>query len=199
MTSSVVTNQNGTITSQTVVVGGKGARSSKTRPKVAPPPRRLPIPTGSDAMQVAAGVAAAVAGALSTAANLLALCWFGMWMGMTSRSANLATLKTLLLVQIIPWFVIMFGAGIGATALMSGMLFRRSVNPLASFAWWPILSAFLMAVVVVAKDVIFVVWSRNKLHASFRDEAARSLGQPRLVTLPRLPAMAAPPVIAAPR
>jgi ABC-type transport system involved in multi-copper enzyme maturation permease subunit len=199
MTSSVVTNQNGTISSQTVVIGGKGARSGKTRPKVAPAPRRLPVPTGSDAMQVAAGVAAAVAGALSTAANLLALCWFGMWMGMTSRSANLATLKTMLFVQIIPWFAIMFGAGIGGTALMSGMLFSRSANPLASFAWWPILSAFLMAVVVVAKDVIFVVWSRNKLHASFRDEAARSLGQPRLVALPRLPAVAAPPVIAAPR
>ena len=33
----------------------------------------------------------------SSAANLLALGWFGMWMGLTSRSTNLATLKTLTL------------------------------------------------------------------------------------------------------
>jgi hypothetical protein len=43
---------------------------------------------------------------LTTFANLTALCWFGMWMGMTSRNSNLATLKTIAFVQIVPWFVI---------------------------------------------------------------------------------------------
>jgi hypothetical protein len=53
---------------------------------------------------------------------------------------------------------------------------------------------------VVAKDIGFIVWSRKKLHSSFREQAARSLGQPRFVALPPLPATAAPPpVIAAPR
>src|SRR6185503_5651553 len=32
--------------------------------------------------------------AVVTGANLIALCWFGMWMGMTSKNANFATLKT---------------------------------------------------------------------------------------------------------
>jgi hypothetical protein len=58
--------------------------------------------------QVAQIVVAAAAG-LTTVANRMALCWFGMWMGMTSRSANLATLKTILFVQVIPSFVIAFG------------------------------------------------------------------------------------------
>jgi hypothetical protein len=155
-------------------------------------------------MQTGAGIAAAVAATLGTAASLLALCWFGMWMGMTSRSANLATLKTLLFVQIIPWFVITFGGGMLTAMVLSGMLFRGmsrgSSNPLASLVYWPLLSAVLGAVAVVAKDLAFIVWSRNKLHSSFREQAARSLGQPRFVASRSLPAAAAtPPGIAAPR
>jgi hypothetical protein len=44
----------------------------------------------------------------STAANFMALAWFGMWMGMTSRSASLATLKTIAFVQVIPGLVFYF-------------------------------------------------------------------------------------------
>jgi hypothetical protein len=193
VTSSVVTNQNGTVTSRAVVVGGTRARPGKAGSSAAPAPRRLTIPTGSNALQVAASMAAAVAAALSTAANLLALCWFGMWMGMTSRSANLATLKTILFVQIIPWFAITFGVGIVAAMAMSGILIRSGPNPLASFVWWPIVSVLLTAIVAVAKDIGFIVWSRNKLHSSFREEAARSLGQPRFVAPPPLPAAVAAP------
>jgi hypothetical protein len=153
---------------------------------------------------MAAGVASAGLGVLSTVANLLALGWFGMWMGMTSKSANLATLKTILFVQIIPGFVITFGIGLVMMTAMSGMLFGRlfgsSSNALTSLVWWPLLSAVLSAAMVVAKDIGFIVWSRKKLHSSFREQAARSLGQPRFVALPPLPATAAPPpVIAAPR
>ena len=101
----MVTNQSGTVTSHTVVVGttmtafrqcGHKCGAGATQPFQPPNP----------AWQTAMAVATALAAALSTAANLLALCWFGMWMGMTSRSANLATLKTILFVEIIPWFVI---------------------------------------------------------------------------------------------
>jgi hypothetical protein len=46
--------------------------------------------------------------AISAGANLLALSWFGMWAGVTSKKASLATLKTILFVQVIPWLVISF-------------------------------------------------------------------------------------------
>jgi hypothetical protein len=49
-----------------------------------------------------------VLGAMSSGANLLALSWFGMWMGVTSKKASLATLKTILFVQVIPWLAISF-------------------------------------------------------------------------------------------
>src|ERR1035437_7131517 len=98
-----------------------------------------------------------------------------MWMGMTSRSANLATLKTILFVEIIPWFVIAFGTGMVTAMVMSGIMFRGmsrgSSNPITWFAWWPILSAILTAAVVVAKDIGFIFGPRNKLPSSFRPKA----------------------------
>jgi len=45
---------------------------------------------------------------LTVGANLVALAWFGMWMGLNSKNTNLATLKTILFVEVIPWFVVVF-------------------------------------------------------------------------------------------
>ena len=204
MSSSMVTNQSGTLSSQTVSVNTTISVPGKAGTNAAPARGRLPILMGRSAMQVGAGVAAAIASALSTAANLLAICWFGMWMGMTSRSANLATLKTLLFVEIIPGLLIVYGGYMVAGLVMSGLLFRGmspgGTNPFVSLAWWPILSSLVAAVAVVAKDIGFIVWSRNKLHSSFRTQAAHILGQPRFVaSSPLTPTVAAPPVIAAPR
>ena len=202
VTSSVVTNQSGGWTSQTASVTTTVPPPGRAGAQATPAPRRFQI--GSDPLQMAAGAASSALGVLSTVANLLALGWFGMWMGMTSKSANLATLKTILFVQIIPGFVITFGIGLVMMTAMSGMLFGRlfgsSSNALTSLVWWPLLSAVLSAAMVVAKDIGFIVWSRKKLLSSFREQAARSLGQPRFVALPPVPAAAAPPpVIAAPR
>jgi hypothetical protein len=121
-----------------------------------------------------------------------------MWMGLTSRTANMATLKTILFVQIIPWLVMGFLTITLMGALMGAMAYRAgSASSLSWFAWWPLMGAVLGATFAVAKDIGFIVWSRKKLRSSFRDEASRSLGQPRFVLPPPLPTTAeAPPVIA---
>src|ERR1035437_944915 len=200
VTSVTVTNKSGSITSKTVVVSSTVAVSGKagTNAVAAPVSFQMPGP----AWQTTIAVVSAVTSALTTAANLLALCWFGMWMGMTSRTANLATLKTLLFVQVIPWFAMVFVVMIVMGMVMSGLLFRtmsRSGSaPFTSLVWWPLLSAALTAALAVAKDIGFIVWLRRKLYSSLREEAARSLGQPRYVVPRLLPAAAAPPVIAAP-
>src|SRR5205823_1599024 len=80
---------------------------------------------------------------LATAGNLIALCWFGMWMGMTSRTANLATLKTLLFVQIVPWLVIAFGSSMLIMAVMMPYFMRSNASPatgLSWMAWYSLLS-----------------------------------------------------------
>jgi ABC-type transport system involved in multi-copper enzyme maturation permease subunit len=200
VTSSVVTNRSGKVTSRTVIAGstvtvsGNAATNTVTAP--------VGFQPVSPAAQTVMAVTTAVVTAVSMAANLVALCWFGMWMGLTSRSANLATLKTILFVQVIPWFVMAFGAGIIMALLMAGVMARAGLGgrsaPFASFLWWPLLSAVLTAALAMAKDIGFIVWSRRKLRSSVREEAAHSLGQPRFAAPQPVPeAVSPPPLIAA--
>jgi len=158
------------------------------------------FPGAPDAESVLTTLFAAVAAALSTAGNLLALCWFGMWMGMTSRTANLATLKTLLFVQIIPWLIIAFGSNMLIITVMMPYLMKGNAGPASGFswmAWYPLLSLGLSAFLSLGKDLGFIIWSRKKLYSSFREQAAHTPGQPRFASAPVLQPIAAPPVVAA--
>ncbi len=199
MTSVTVTNKSGSVTSTTVVVGSSGRGSGNAGTNTVPAPAGFQAP--SPAWETTVVVVSALASALTTVANLLALCWFGMWMGMTSRTANLATLKTLLFVQIIPGFAMLFGVNLMLGLFMAGVMFRSgSATPSVWFTWWPLLSVVVGAGLAVAKDILFIVWSRRKLYSSFREEATRGLGQPRFVAPRLMPGAAAgPPVIASPR
>jgi hypothetical protein len=188
--SSVTVNQQATLTKGPTTV----TLNSGTKPGSAP--------TGATASSLAwqAGIAAtaAIAAALSMIGNLLALGWFGMWMGLTSRSANLATLKTILFVQVIPWFVIAFGTSMVMGIFLSALLFRSS--PAQSFTWlvwYQLLGEVLAAGLALIKDVAFIVWSRKKLLSSFRLAAAQTPGQPRLAPPPPPQPIASPPVVAA--
>jgi hypothetical protein len=150
--------------------------------------------------QWATAILAATAAALSTAGNLIALCWFGMWMGMTSRTANLATLKTLLFVQIIPALIIYFASSMLIVAVMSPYLMKLSTNSapnLSYLRWWPLLSVGITSLLAIAKDIGFFFWSRKRLYFSFREQSAKSIGQPRSAAPPLMPVAAAPPPIVA--
>ena len=140
----------------------------------------------------------AAASALSTVGSLLALGWFGMWMGLTSRTAHLATLKTILFVQVIPWFVIAFGSTMVMGLFMAQSFFRSSsTQPTWWLVWWPLLSVLVSTTLALSKDIAFIVWSRKRLYSSFRERASRGVGQTVFATPPPLPlAIPAPPVIA---
>jgi len=173
LTTSTVTNRSGTVTTRATVVSSTITIPAKGGTNALPAAPAFPM--GGPAWQAATAVAAAVATALSTAGNLLALCWFGMWMGMTSRSANLATLKTILFVQVIPWFALSFVTGVLAAVLMSALAFRGGPAAMAGWmVWWPLVGVVATATLTVAKDIGFIVWSRNKLRCSCRVSAALS-------------------------
>jgi hypothetical protein len=134
-------------------------------------------------------------GLTTSIANLVALCWFGMWMGMTSKNANLAALKTILFVQIVPFMVIAFGSSMAIGLLIMPFLARKGATSSTAFmVWYPFVSSLLMAVLFLAKDVVFFVLSRKVLYTSFRDHAVRSLSPPAVAILPPIPT---PPVIPA--
>jgi hypothetical protein len=153
-------------------------------------------PTSSAALLIS--IVTAGASAVTLAANLIALCWFGMWMGVTSRNANFATLKTLLFVQIIPVMVIYFSAQI-LGALLSISMLSQANSRTSSFGFmlWPLITTLTVSLLSVGKDVFFIVWSRNRLYGSFREQAARSFDQPRgIIVQPAPPPISAPPVTA---
>jgi hypothetical protein len=172
MAASAATNQGTTFSNQTtVMVSTTVSLGGGTN---AVPQRSFSV---SLAAQRASGVAAAATG-LTTVANLLAICWFGMWMGLVSRTANLATLKTILFVQVLPWFVIAFGVNIILGIVMTRWIATSSSpQPATWFLWWPLLSTLLSAGAAVAKDIGFIVWSRNKLRTSLRQQAAAIVGK----------------------
>ena len=132
-------------------------------------------------------------------ANLITLAWFGMWMGLTSRNTNLATLKTLLFVQIIPWFAITFVSTLGLSLLMmtismSGGQVTNSIGTTLG-TWFPVLYSVVPLVLTLLKDVAFTMWARKKLHNSFRKRATQAIMPVRL-TAPPAPRM--PPTISVP-
>jgi len=111
-------------------------------------------------------------------ANLVALAWFGLWMGLTSKNALTATLKTIALVQIVPWFAIYF------LTAMSVPLFMFSGGwPAASNAssqtmvtqWVPLLFVLVPATLGLLKNFLFWLGARRKLFGQFRQLATRSL------------------------
>jgi hypothetical protein len=150
--------------------------------------------------ELAVTIAITIATGLATVGNLIALSWVGMWMGMTSKNNNIASLKTILFVQIIPWFAITFISTFAPWLLLLPSFVRSITGSTSSSAmiWHPLLNNGLDAVLTLGKDVAFIVWARRQLYFSFRQQAVRNAG-PNPIALAPLPPMAVsspPPVIA---
>jgi hypothetical protein len=147
-------------------------------------------PSGGFAPQFWVTLISVFVSGIATAANLLALSWFGMWMGMTSKNNNLAALKTLLFVEVIPLFVIYFAAGLVLMLVVTQSAFRGGSNTM--MASWvnsmvPLIMTLVPAALAVLKDIFFILWTRKKLFTSFREQATRSISSPSFAVPPPLP------------
>jgi hypothetical protein len=128
-----------------------------------------------------------VATTLTVAANLAALTWFGMWMGLNSKTTNLATLKTIVFVQVIPWFVISFASALLIPlAFFLGFLNGPSGASTRIMTWFPLLSTGLVTVLDLAKDTAFALWARRKLYSEFRERAIQAVAPIRPALPPPL-------------
>ncbi len=116
----------------------------------------------------------------------LAVAWFGMWMGVITRKPNLAVLKTLLFVYVLPWIVLMFVQG----ALYMSVAFMGS-NGMGLRLWIPTLVTGVLTVVV---DLVFFTVAWRKLMGSFRETVARAAG----LAVFRINAPVPPPVMPVP-
>jgi hypothetical protein len=187
-TAMTVTNTAGTTTTNITVVTTTTSAAGRT----------VTVSAGGFAAPSAfATFAMSLAATFTAAANLVALSWFGMWMGLNSKNTNLATLKTIIFVQIIPWLVIAFASALIVPLLLLPRLLKgASTSPSQMMVWYPLIVSALTTVLYLAKDMAFVLWARRKLYAEFRERAVRAVVPIRLVLPPPSPPAAAPPVIA---
>ena len=143
----------------------------------------------------------ATCGLLCMLANLVALAWFGMWMGLTSRNGLMGTLKTIVYVQIVPWMVISF-AGVMVLPLLGLLSASKKTSWLGTnwFEWYPIVNMLLVTVLTLFKDLGFYLAARQKMVEQFRIVAVRAVApvqrqQRRAETPKPKPPIAAPPMI----
>jgi hypothetical protein len=138
-----------------------------------------------------------VAGTLTVVANLTALVWFGMWMGLNSKNSNLAALKTILFVQIIPWFGVSFASAMVVPLFLWPRVTRGiAASPSLMMVWYPLITSGVATLLYLAKDLGFWLWARRKLHSEFRERAVRAVAPVRLALPPPLPRVGSPPIIA---
>lgn len=123
----------------------------------------------------------ALAAALSMLGNMTALMWFGMWMGLTSKNASLATLKTVVFVQVLPWLVISFASMLLVGLLMFSRVALGSGPSNTLMISVPLVMSGVAALLSLAKDAAYFIWARDRLFSRFRVEAARTLGTPRRI------------------
>ncbi len=115
--------------------------------------------------------------------DLLALGWVGVWMGLTSRNANLAVLKTLLFVQVLPWLAFMF-----ITPFMMIPLTMVAGVAGEPGGWLMVLPMLAGELLWIGKDVLFIYWARSRLETDLRilavPASARVWGPPAPPPLP---------------
>jgi hypothetical protein len=103
--------------------------------------------------------------ALVTLADLATLMWFGMWMGLVSKNANAATWKTLLFVQVIPWFALSV-----ATALIIFLVAIPKFR--ASTALMQFINTAIPVAGSLGIDWALFVFARRRLFSELRQRAA---------------------------
>src|SRR2546427_179782 len=76
-------------------------------------------------------IAPIAASAVDFVADLLAVAWFGMWMGLTTKKNTMAVVKTFAFVIVLPWLALMFLQG-----FLMGFLFAFSLGRGGVFGGW---------------------------------------------------------------
>jgi hypothetical protein len=117
-------------------------------------------------------------------ADLVALAWVGMWLGVTARTTNRATIQTLLLVLVFPWIAALF-----LTPLFYFASFLGKFPMIFSHAYFPVISSGMLW---LAKNAAFILWARHRLRANLRDVAAHHYTPISSMASPQPPPMLTP-------
>lgn len=96
--------------------------------------------------------------------DILALCWVGAWVSISSRKASLAILKTYALVILLPWAFAYFSPDFMNYLRQRLAIYTASPSLLPTACW-------------VLKNCLFVLWAGFHLRKHFRQAAAQTYVQ----------------------
>jgi hypothetical protein len=106
-------------------------------------------------------------------------------MGLTSKSTNMAAFKTILFVQVIPWFAISFASMIlTQLVLLPKILSGNSLGASQIMLWFPVLTSAVSTFLSLIKDVFFVTWARSRLFSERGRLAVLPLSHSPLTNVP---------------
>lgn len=148
-------------------------------------------PTAVPAGLVANQVISLIGGKILFVTGLLAVAWFGMWMGLTSKKVNAAVIKTLLFVKVFPFIAMLFVSWtLEFVVFAAGSKFGAgNTVPI----WVPEVITFVFA---IGGDLVFLLVARRKLLTGFREIVARAAGAGMVRKPPPLPVL--PPLVPSP-
>ncbi len=96
--------------------------------------------------------------------DLFALSWVAMWSGLTTTRTNRASSGAISKILILPWIVFLLSMTVfGLIAILGRVRF----GPVGSMVYWFVLSA--------VNNLIFIAWSKSRLHRDFRHVALQRL------------------------
>ncbi len=121
--------------------------------------------------------------------KLVALTWFGLWMGLTSKNSLTATLKTVTFVLVIPWLIISFGGSMMFPLLIFFVGFGAINNELMQ--WFPVVLVGINSTLLVVINWILWRIAWGKMRDAFRVTATQAVLPVNLGSM-------LPPVIAQP-
>ena len=105
----------------------------------------------------------------------------------------MASFKTILFVQVIPWFAISFAAMILTQLVLLPKIISGNTAAASNFMLlFPLITSAVSTVLYLAKDIFFIVWSRRNLYSERGRLAVLPLSHPLSTVPPQLPP-AAPP------
>ena len=127
-----------------------------------------------------------ITGLISLILGLVSYGWVAMWLGLVTRKANVAVMKTFLFVMVIPWF---------ATVLLQLIQFFPMRALSQTVLGLPIMT-LVTTLLWLVKDIAFIIWARRNLYSRLREIASGGA----IVRKPAniLPPANVPPVIVIP-
>jgi hypothetical protein len=125
-------------------------------------------------------VTAAASSLINFLTDVLAICWLGAWLSLSSRRPTFVILKTFAWVILAPWTIGALLPNLSSILPGSVLVYLNTQPILRTFVGSGVVSfSALRTVGWVGKNLLIILWARKRLRRHFRSAAAQTYGSER--------------------